>query len=345
MVRRRRAGPGRPLHEHDRRLTPCSLDPRVRGDDAGQLVLIHRPCAHLSTVVPAHAGTQKTASIASYPGPPHHARPRAKEHTHAQNNADQERRPAGDHGRPAPRDQTGRPVHRGQPDQAGRPESRAAADGRRGARPQGPHRHPRPGQHPPPHVPEPHPRGAGGPGRRAVQLADQPLPDLGAADPGDDPCLHPDRHGRADPFRLHHLQRPPVHLPQRLQAGRQHPRRRRDRHALPRRARQHERRPQPGRPAAGFGGGEGSRHPQGIPAPDRGLSRRLPRLDAAGGGGAVLAVLGEPRPDARSRGAGAQLRRIAAHPPGGKRQRHRLQPREVRHDPGRVRRGPRLGRP
>lgn len=80
---------------------------------------------------------------------------------------------------------------------------------------------------------------------RAVQLADQPVPDLGAPDPRDDRGVDPDRHGRTDPVRLHHLQRPPVHLPQRLQARRQHPCRRRDRHALPRRTRQHERGPQP----------------------------------------------------------------------------------------------------
>ena len=60
---------------------------------------------------------------------------------------------------------------------------------------------------------------------------------------------------------------------------------------------------------------------------------------------ALLAVLRQPRSDARSARAGAQLRRVAAHPSGRERQRRRLQPRTIRHDAGRIRRGSGLGRP
>jgi hypothetical protein len=108
-----------------------------------------------------------------------------------------------------------------------------------------------------------------------------------------------------------------------------------DRHALSRRARQHER-----------GQSQG-----GLP-PDRVVERedailkdtqrlielapRCPaRRHAAHGGGALLAVLRQPRADARRRLLARSLRRAPAHPPGRERPRHRLQPRKVQLHAGR----------
>ena len=59
--------------------------------------------------------------------------------------------------------------------------------------------------------------------------------------PGDGAREHADGDGRAAAVGLHHQQRPPVHLPQWGDAGRQHRCGGRDRHALPRRARLDER--------------------------------------------------------------------------------------------------------
>jgi hypothetical protein len=81
-------------------------------------------------------------------------------------------------------------------------------------------------------------------GRRAVQLAARAVPDLGGPDPRDGAGQHPGGDGRAAAVGLHHQQRPPLHLPQRRAAGRQHRGRAADRHALRRHARQHERGPE-----------------------------------------------------------------------------------------------------
>ncbi len=62
-------------------------------------------------------------------------------------------------------------------------------------------------------------------------------------------------------------------------------------------------------------------HSEGHAAADRNLQRRRPLRDAARRRGAVLAVFGEPRTDARLGGAGAALRRLAAYALGGKRER------------------------
>ena len=85
-------------------------------------------------------------------------------------------------------------------------------------------------------------------------------------------------------------------------------------------------------------------HPEGHAAPDRDVSRRRPLRDAARRRRAVLAVLGEPRPDARIGGAGAAVRRIDAYASRRERERRRVQPREVRHVAGRVCGGSGLGR-
>ena len=76
-----------------------------------------------------------------------------------------------------------------------------------------------------------------------------------------------------------------------------------------------------------------------TPPADRDASRSRAAGDAADRRRALLAVLGQPRSDARGRRAGAQLWRVAAHPSGRERQRRQLQPRAFRHDAGRVCRG------
>ena len=74
---------------------------------------------------------------------------------------------------------------------------------------------------------------------------------------------------------------------------------------------------------------------EGHAARHRCLSRRRALFDAAHRGGAVLAVHGEPGPDARGRPARAQPRRRHAHPSRRERQGRRLHAREIRHDAGR----------
>ena len=67
-----------------------------------------------------------------------------------------------------------------------------------------------------------------------------------------------------------------------------------------------------------------ARHPRRLPPRHRGVPRPGTVRDDAGGGRAVLAVLGQPRADARRRGAGALLRCRPAHPPGRERRGCRL---------------------
>ena len=108
-----------------------------------------------------------------------------------------------------------------------------------------------------------------------------------------------DRDGRTAALGLHDVERSSLHLSERQPARRQHRGGARDRHALSRGARQHERRAEGRRPAARFGRRKGRRDPEGHAAPDRDVPRRRPLRDAARGRRAVLAVFGEPRIDAR----------------------------------------------
>ena len=194
------------------------------------------------------------------------------------------------------------------------PRAALPTDGRRRHRPARARPPARPRQHPPPPVPDADPRAAGRAGREPLRLAARALSDLGAAHAGDDPRLGADRLRRAAALRLHDDQRPPVPLSQRQPAGRHDRGRRGDRHPLPRLPRLDERRRERRRPAAGRAGRERRRDPRRLAARDRGLPRPAPARDAAHRAGALLAVLGLARPDARDGAPRARLRRAACTP-------------------------------
>ena len=138
---------------------------------------------------------------------------------------------------------------RDQRDRAGRPDRRAARHRRHGHRRPRHDRPARPGQHPPPPLPDPHPLHRAG--QRAVRLAGDALPHLGAADARGRLRLGQGRPGRADAVRLHHLERSPVRLPERLQDRGRDPGRGRAGHPLHGHPRQHEPWAVEGRAAAG----------------------------------------------------------------------------------------------
>ena len=120
-----------------------------------------------------------------------------------------------------------------QPDRARRHDGRAAAVGRYGDRARGPRAAARSRQHPSPHVPDAHPRRAGGAGQRALRLAEGALSDLGAAHAGGDSRLRAHGHGGAPALRLHDVERSPVRVSERLPARRHHRRRAGHRPSLP----------------------------------------------------------------------------------------------------------------
>ncbi len=119
--------------------------------------------------------------------------------------------------------------------------------------------------------------------------------------------------GRIGADRLYAHLGPPLSLSERRAAGRHHRGRRRDRPALPSDPRCDEHRRVGGRaatrqPGRARGGDPGGLHPRGrrAPRPKRGR-------DGAGGACPVLALLGQPQPDARGCPSGARQGGDAAH--------------------------------
>lgn len=119
----------------------------------------------------------------------------------------------------------------------------------------------RPRQHASPPLPDPDARGAGGPGRAALRLAEDPLSDLGAHDARGHSCLRRARARRTRAQRLHDERGPPLSLSEWRPAGRHDRGGAGDRHPLS----PHTRRDEPGRkrgwPAPRQPGGGRARHP------------------------------------------------------------------------------------
>ena len=174
---------------------------------------------------------------------------------------------------------------------------------------------PGPGEHPPPPLPVADPRVRRG--QHPVRLADRAVPDLGPAGRRRGARRRLGQPGLAGAVRVQHQHRPPLRVSRNaadlldatieaaLEIGvRFHPcRGSMDLGSVRRRA------------AAGRGG----RGPGGDPDRHRGGHRPLARPVAGGDdpdrGGALLAVLGDRRADARGRRAGPRQGRPAAHPP------------------------------
>ena len=156
-------------------------------------------------------------------------------------------------------------------------------------------------QHPPPPLPDPDPGGAGRAGRAALRLAEDALPDLGADAARGHVRLGAARARRAGALGLHDELGPPLPLPERRAARGHHRGGGDDRHPLPPDPRRDERRRERRRAAAGQPRRGGGRHPRRHGAGGRRLPRSAPGGDGAGRAGAVLAVLGLDRADARRR--------------------------------------------
>ena len=101
--------------------------------------------------------------------------------------------------------------------------------------------------------------------------------------------LTPEMIGRVAALRLHHQQRPPLHLPQRGQVRRQHPSRPDHGTALHGHPWEHECGSIQGWTSTGQCGGKRSGHIDRLAATDRKLARRAARLHAANCSGTLFA--------------------------------------------------------
>ena len=206
------------------------------------------------------------------------------------------------------------------------------------------HRHSGAGEHPSPLLSDVDARGSRRAGRRTVRLAAHAVSDMGASHARRAAQRHRRGLRRTAALGLHDGERSHLYLAERLPGRRRDRDRARDRNAVPCLARVDVGRPVQRRLAARRGRRGRSGDPGRHAARHRDLPRCEPFCDDAHRRGAVLAVFGLARPDAREHRARAQLRRALAHPSGRNARRRTALPCALRLPPGRTCRTARLAR-